>query len=128
MSLSRPFDDPARFRFELLHWIYVTRESLDLFNAALSVANPVATSQSKPKSRAGRKPGSGSYALADQPLVEKMRQLIITTRAKSPHDAAGQVPTKHGGLRRNQFRPVSLSDTKKNMAAEPNSLSPNFSD
>ena len=31
MSRSQPFQDPARVRFEPLHWIYVTRESLDRY-------------------------------------------------------------------------------------------------
>jgi len=101
MSLSQPFQDPARVHFEPLHWIYITRESLDRYicggNAARSAANSPGTRQSKPKGRGGRRRGSGSYAAADNPLMEEMKSLIEDGRAKSAHDAAGKVVDKAQG-------------------------------
>jgi hypothetical protein len=43
------------------------------------------------RSRAGRKPGTGSYAQDDEPLLIRMRSLIEQRNAKSANDAAGQV-------------------------------------
>jgi hypothetical protein len=43
------------------------------------------------RSRAGRKPGTGSYAQDDEPLLIRMRSLILQLNAKSVEDAAGQV-------------------------------------
>ncbi len=101
MSLDKPFQDPARVRFEPLHWIYVTRESLDRCisggSAAGLAGNPPATSQSKPKGRPGRRPGTGSWEVADRPLLEKMHRLITRGRAKSADDAARQLADKARG-------------------------------
>lgn len=114
MSLDEPFQDPARVRFEPLHWIYVTRESLDRCisggSAAGLAANPPAMGQSKPKTRPGRRPGTGSYDVADGPLLEKMHRLITKGRAKSPHDAARQLAKKAKG--------VSTEDSKRTRLAK----------
>lgn len=101
MSLSQPFQDPARVRFEPLYWIYVTRESLDRYigrgNAARLALDPLAMGQSKPKARSVRRLGLGSYDVADEPLLKRMHHLINDRRAKSPHDAAGQLAEEAQG-------------------------------
>jgi hypothetical protein len=101
MSLSQPFQDPARVIFRSLQWIYVTRESLDRYiggdSAAGPAANPLEMGQSKPKGRSGRRPGTGSWVVADKPLLEEMHNLITSGRAKSPHDAAGQLADRAQG-------------------------------
>jgi hypothetical protein len=79
MSLSQPFQDPARVRFQPLHWIYVTRESLDRYIGGVS----------------GRRPGY--YDVADKSLLEKMRHLIDDGLATSAHDAARQLADKAKG-------------------------------
>ncbi|MGO9573530.1 MAG: hypothetical protein ACLPTQ_04280 [Terriglobales bacterium] len=103
MSLDRPFQDPARVRFEPLYWIYVTRGSLDRYVGGGSAARPAANSlkmgQSKPKGRPGRRPGSGSYDVADRPLLEEMHRLFTSGVAKSPHDAARRLADKAAGGR-----------------------------
>jgi hypothetical protein len=43
------------------------------------------------KKKQGRPEGSGSWAAADAPLIDKMHELIEARRAKSPTDAAHQV-------------------------------------
>jgi hypothetical protein len=97
MSLSQPFKDPARVRFEPLHWIYVTRESLDRYFGGGSVAglaaNPQEMGQSKPTGRSGR----GYYDIADKPLLEEMHGLITSGRATSADDAARQLANKAQG-------------------------------
>jgi hypothetical protein len=45
----------------------------------------------------GRPPGSGSWRLADEPLLMEMQQLIHTGKATSPFSAAGQVVGKAAG-------------------------------
>jgi hypothetical protein len=99
MSLSQPFQDPARVRFEPLYWIYVTRESLDRYigggSPAEPAANPPKVGQPKPKDRSSRQPGTGTYA--DEPILEEMYHLIISRDAKSPNDAARQLAHKAKG-------------------------------
>ena len=101
MSPDQPFQGPRRVRFEPLYWIYVTRESLDRYisggSAAGLAGNPPATSQSKPKGRPGRQPGTGSWEVADKPLLEEMHCLITSGLAKSPNDAADRVADKAQG-------------------------------
>jgi hypothetical protein len=63
------------------HWIYVTRESLNAYLDALSLA----------KRRRGRPPGAGSLQEIDEPLIQKMRQLLRDGSATSPNDAAKQI-------------------------------------
>ena len=50
----------------------------------------------QPKRR-GRKPGSGSYAEHDAPLVQEMKALIDDGKAASPHAAATQIVEKAKG-------------------------------
>jgi hypothetical protein len=101
MSLSQPFQDPARVRFESLYWIYVTRESLDRYiggsSAAEPAANPLEMGQSKPKGRSSRQPGTGTWDIADELLLEEMHHLITSGDARSPHHAAGQLAHKAKG-------------------------------
>ena len=47
--------------------------------------------------RRGRKPGSGSYAEHDAPLVQEMKALIDKGEAASPHAAAIQIVNKAKG-------------------------------
>jgi hypothetical protein len=91
MSLSQPFQDPARVHFETLYWIYVTRESLDRYIGGGSPAEPAANppKMGQPKDRSSRQPGTGTYA--DEPLLEEMHRLIQSCDAKSPNDAARQL-------------------------------------
>jgi hypothetical protein len=95
MSLSEPFQDPARVRFEPLYWIYVTRESLDRFigggRTAMAAANHLERGQAKPKSR------SGFYAVKDKPLLEEMHRLMNDGIGRSAHHAAGQLAGKATG-------------------------------
>jgi len=95
MSLSEPFQDPARVRFEPLYWIYVRRESLDRFTGggrtAKAAANHLERGQAKPKSR------SGFYAVKDRPLVEEMRRLMSDGIVRSVHHAAGQLADRATG-------------------------------
>jgi hypothetical protein len=95
MSLSQPFQDAARVRFEPHYWIYVTRESFDRYigggSAAEPAANPLEMGQSKPKGRSCRQPGTGTWDTADEPLLEEMHHLITSGDARSPHHAAGQL-------------------------------------
>jgi hypothetical protein len=116
MSLVRPFE-PVRnavARSNQLrdrYWIYVTRESLDRFvsgkaqpekSSAAEVrraedTSPVADKQIVTKRCAGRTPGSGSFDVADKPLLEEMRDLITKGLAKSPNDAARQLAERAQG-------------------------------
>jgi hypothetical protein len=52
---------------------------------------------SKPGKRRGRKPGSGSWEHADEPLVEEMQRLIDSGSAKSAEDAARLVEDRAAG-------------------------------
>jgi hypothetical protein len=45
----------------------------------------------------GRPRGSGSWDLADQPLLREMQELIVTGKASSPFNAANQVVQKAAG-------------------------------
>jgi len=42
----------------------------------------------KTKTRSGRPPGSGSWNVTDEPLLNEMREAIVSGQAKSPDDAA----------------------------------------
>jgi hypothetical protein len=102
MSLDRPFE-----RSKGTHWIFIEQKSLDgLLSRPTSGVSATEASQSKPglsepgstskglqakNTKSGRPRGSGSYALADAPLLNRMRELIETGKAKSANDAAGQV-------------------------------------
>ena len=101
MSLSQPFQDPARVHFEPLYWIYVTRESLDRYiggsSAVEPAANPLEMGQSKPKGHSSRRPGTGSWDAADKPLLEEMHRLITSREAKSPHHAASKLAERAQG-------------------------------
>ena len=102
MSLSQPFQDPARVPFEPLYWIYVTRESLDRYIGGGSAAEPAASllekGQSKPRRRSSRQPGTGTWDVADERLLEEMHSLITSSGdARSPHHAAGQLAHKAKG-------------------------------
>jgi len=101
MSLSHPFQDPARVRFGPLYWIYVTRESLDRYIGGGSVAepaeNPLEMGQSKPDGRSSRRPGTGTWDIADEPLLEEMHVMITSGDARSPHHAAGLLADRARG-------------------------------
>ena len=113
MSLSQPFQDPIRVRFEPLYWIYVTRESLDRYigggSAAEPAPNPLKMGQPKPKDRSCRQPGTGTYDIADAPVLEEMHRLIMNGDAKSPHDAAGQLAHKAKGSMEESSRQTRLA-------------------
>jgi hypothetical protein len=47
--------------------------------------------------RGGRKPGSGSWEHADEPLVKEMHRLFVSGSAKSPEDAARLVEHRSAG-------------------------------
>jgi hypothetical protein len=133
MSLSQPFQDPARVISRSLQWIYVTRESLDRYiggdSAAGPAANPLEMRQSKPKGRSGRRPGTGSWVVADKPLLEEMHNLITSGRAKSPHDAAGQLADRAQGTSTRESKQTRLAKRyREYISSKPNSFSPNFSD
>jgi hypothetical protein len=101
MSLDQPFEDPARVSVGSCYWIYVTRASLDRYirggSPAVPAVNPPEMGQSKPKGRSGRRPGTGSWDVADKPLLEEMHRLITDGLAKSPNDAARQLADKAKG-------------------------------
>ncbi len=52
---------------------------------------------SKPKKKRGRKKGNGSMDIADEPFIQKMRVLIESGEANSPHGAAVMVAPKAKG-------------------------------
>jgi hypothetical protein len=101
MSLAQPFEDPARVSVGSRYWIYVTRASLARYigggSPALPLVNPLEMGQSKPKDHSGRRPGTGSWGIADKPLIEDMHRLISDGLAKSPNDAARQLADKAQG-------------------------------
>jgi hypothetical protein len=101
MSLDQPFEDPARVSVGSCYWIYVTRASLDCYirggSPPMPALNPPEMGQSKPKGRSGRRPGTGSWAVADGPLREEMHRLITDGVAKSPNDAAGRLAKQAQG-------------------------------
>jgi hypothetical protein len=68
--------------------------------------------------RRGRKPGSGSMAMADAPLLDEMRQLIIAGKAFSPEGAAKLVAAKAVGASE-ESKATRLA--KRYRASEPNS-------
>ncbi len=113
MSLDQPFEDPARVSVGSCYWIYVTRESLDRCisgdSAAGLAANPSAMGQSKPKGRPGRRPGTGSYDVADKPLLDKMHGLIKRGRATSANDAARQLADKAQGSSTSESKQTRLA-------------------
>jgi hypothetical protein len=100
MSLSRPFGDPARVRFEPLYWIFVTRESLDgkigRASATGLTPNSAETGQSKRKDHPRRR-REPTWGVADMPLVKEMHRRIVSGLARSPHDAARQLAPKAQG-------------------------------
>jgi chaperonin GroEL (HSP60 family) len=49
---------------------------------------PVATDESARAERSRRKPAGVNYELSDAPLVDRMRQLLLTKGARTPWDAA----------------------------------------
>ena len=109
-------------------------QSLDRYirggSPAVPAVNPPEMGQSKPKGRSGRRPGTGSWDVADKPLLEEMHRLITDGLAKSPNDAARQLADKAKG---NSIRGIKADAPrqgipKKIYPSEPNSSSPNFSD
>lgn len=101
MSLDQPFEDPAQVSVGSRYWIYITRASFDRCigggNAAEPPANPPDMGQSKPKGRSCRQPGTGTWDIADGPLLEEMHHLITSGDARSPNHAAGQLADKARG-------------------------------
>ena len=140
MSLDQPFEDPARVSVGSCYWIYVTRASLDRYirggSPAVPAVNPPEMGQSKPKGRSGRRPGTGSWDVADKPLLEEMRRLITSGDARSPHHAARQLADERAAIRRHQSRRVSPRNTTKIfrrsqiifLRSSPKFSDPNFSD
>jgi hypothetical protein len=101
MSLDQPFQDPARVSVGSRYWIYVTRASLAQYigggSPAVPAVNPLEIGHSKPKGRSGRRPGTGSWNVADKPLLEEMHRLIADGSAKSANDAARQLADRAQG-------------------------------
>jgi len=101
MSLDQPFEDPARVGVGSCYWIYVTRASLDRYigggSPAVPVVNPLEMGKSEPKARSARRPRTGSWDVADEPLLEEMHHLIKSGDARSAHHAAGQLADKARG-------------------------------
>ena len=99
MSLDQPFENPARVSVGSRYWIYITRASLDRYIGGGNEppANPPEMSQSKPKGRSYRQTGTGTWDIADEPLLHEMNRLITSGAARSPHHAAGQLADKAPG-------------------------------
>jgi hypothetical protein len=111
MSISQPFQDPARVRFEPLYWIYVTRESLDRYIGGDSAEQPAANPQEmvgKSDPLALTRPRTG-FDTADEPPLEEMHHLIISGDAKSADDAAGQLAHKAKGSMEESSRQTRLA-------------------
>lgn len=60
-------------------------------------SQPTRVAEASPKRRAGRTPGSGSYAGADAPLLAEMAEHIASGKAMSPHAAAQLVADRASG-------------------------------
>jgi hypothetical protein len=105
------FDIPAHTpgrKFHDFTDVVVYREDLEEWftSAAAGQSKSTKVKSSKGSSQPGRKPGSGSYAKDDKPLVEKMKNLISDGNAASVHAAAMQVVgcAKGGGQEASKVR------------------------
>ncbi len=87
------------FRDDLEKWPFAPKEESAESTAPSSeaAATSVPDAASTARQRRGRPSGSGSWADADAPLVDKMRELIEAGNAKSPNDAASKVAREARG-------------------------------
>jgi hypothetical protein len=88
-------DFDAQFHDAAHGWVTATFRGLRLARADIDALIPLPATAS-PKRR-GRKPGSGGYGRADEPLLREMLQLISDGIAISPNDAARIVASKAKG-------------------------------
>jgi hypothetical protein len=101
MSLNDPFSD--RYRSKDAYWIFIARDSLRKYIGAQEKrATSVSTSSGEKNRVEGnkikrRKPGTGSWKAADEPLLLEMRSMLEKGEAKSPHHAAGLVAHRTSG-------------------------------
>jgi hypothetical protein len=80
-----------------------------------------ASEAATPKKR-GRKKGDGSYATIDLPLLDEMKELILSHRAASPEEAARMLAKKAHGSGSQESKTERLAKRYRENASGPNSL------
>jgi hypothetical protein len=80
-----------------------------------------ASEAATPKKR-GRKKGDGSYATIDLPLLDEMKELILSHRAASPEEAARMLAKKSFGSGSPESKAERLAKRYRENASGPNSL------
>ena len=83
---------------------------------------PEGASEAATPKKQGRKKGDGSYATIDLPLLDEMKELILSHRAASPEEAAKILAEKAFGSGSLESKAERLAKRYRENASGPNSL------